>query len=149
MRRPILILAALAALPLMAATRAPERWLAISPREPTRGPMAVDLNSVRPSQTKGLDDVQAIEVIDAKSVWLHRYEVRCGRGLIHEIERHGLDPKSGRLGPSAAVNGDWGKPDGYGEQELMELVCHHGGIGGDVISDRRAAIWILARGGQA
>ncbi len=141
MKRLVLLLAVL---PLMAAG-APERWLEVSPRDPAHGGMALNLSTVRPSQTKGLDDATAMEVMDAKSVWLTHYEVRCGRGILHQVERHGLDPTSGKLGPSAPVEGDWAKPQGAGETRILDIVCRTDPAGGDVISDRRAMIWLLAR----
>jgi hypothetical protein len=141
MKRLIL---ALAALPLIAAG-APERWLQVSPRDEAHGAMALNLGSVRPSETKGLDDATALEVADAKTVWLTRYEVRCGRSLMHQIERRGLDPKTGKLGPDAPVVGDWAKPAGAGEARILDIVCRPDEAGGDVISDRKALIWLLAR----
>ncbi|HWE47871.1 MAG TPA: hypothetical protein VG407_17765 [Caulobacteraceae bacterium] len=140
MKRLVLLFAVL---PLMAA--ASERWLEVAPRDASHGGMALNLSSVRPSQTKGLDDATAMEVMDAKSVWLTHYEVRCGRGLIHQVERRGLDPKSSKLGPSAPVVGDWAKPQGDGEARILDIVCRPDSVGGDVISDRRAMIWLLAK----
>lgn len=141
MKRLILVLAAL---PLMAAG-APERWLQLAPRDATHGAMALNLGSVHPSQTKGLDDATAMEVADAKTVWLTRYEVRCGRGWLHQIERHGLDPKTGKMTTSVPVTGDWAKPSGDGEARILDIVCRPDSAGGDVISDRRALIWLLTR----
>jgi hypothetical protein len=141
MKRLVLLLAVL---PLMAAGPT-ERWLEVSPRDAAHGGMALNLSTVRPSQTKGLDDATAMEVMDAKSVWLTRYEVRCGRGMLHQMERRGLDPKSGKLGPSTPVEGDWAKPQGDGETRILDIVCRPDSAGGDVISDRRAMIWLLAR----
>ena len=107
--------------------------------------MALNLGSVRPSQTKGLDNATAMEVVDPKTVWLTRYEVRCGRGLLHQIERHGLDAKNGKMINSEPVTGDWVKPAGAGESRILDIVCRSDSAGGDVISARRAMIWLLAR----
>ena len=141
MKRLVLVLAAL---PLMAAAPA-ERWLQISPRDDAHGAMALNMSSVRPSQTKGLDDATAMEVVDANSVWLTHYEVRCGRGLLHQVERHALDPKSGRTGAAAPIVGDWAKPAGAGETQILGIVCHPDSAGGDLISSRRALIWLMRK----
>ncbi|HEY3814843.1 MAG TPA: hypothetical protein VGL66_16615 [Caulobacteraceae bacterium] len=135
---------ALAALPLIAAAPT-ERWLQISASDAAHGAMALNLSAVQPSQTKGLDDAVAMEVVDPKTVWLTHYEVRCGRGLMHQVERRALDPKTGKPGAVAPTVGDWAKPQGDGEARLLDIVCRPEAAGGDVIHDRRAMIWLLSR----
>jgi hypothetical protein len=137
--------AAIVATPLMATAAAPERWLEVSAADETHGRMALNLGSVHPSATKGLDDAVALEVKGPGAVFQNRYEVRCGRGLIHTIERHGVDAKTGKLTTSEPVIGEWARPDGAGEKNILAIVCRDGTPGGDVISDKRAMIWLLSR----
>jgi hypothetical protein len=142
MRRLFLIALAL---PCLAAASPRERWIEVSPPEETHGAMALELGSIHPGAQKGLDEALGLEVADAKTAWLNSYEVRCGRGLIHQIDRHAVNPKTGKPGPSLAAIADWGRPDGAGERRVLDIVCRHDPAGGDVISDRRAAIFVLGR----
>ncbi len=150
MKRLVLILLTAAAFipgawAVPAAALAAERWIQVSTPEETHGAMALSLSSIHPSETKGLDDAQGLEVRDAKTAFLNSYEVRCGRGLIHQIDRHAVNPKTGKPGPALAAITDWGRPDGAGERRVLEIVCHPSEAGGDVISDRRAMIFLLGR----
>jgi len=141
---------ALAALAGAASAAPAERWLPIAPRDAGRGAFAMNLNSIRPDAQKGLDDAAVLEVVDARTVWLLDYQVRCGRGYLHPIAKHAVDPKTGKVGEAAPVElvplmSDATKPVGQGEAWVLEIVCHPSSAGGHVFADRRAVIWTLGR----
>ena len=134
-----------------AGAKAPaERWLPIAPKDATRGAIAINLNSLHPAAQKGLDDATVLEVIDPKTTWLIDYEVRCGRGLLHQLDKRSVDPKTGKPGAAVPVisvplMGDSAKPAGQGEEWILEVVCRPSSAGGNIFADRRAVIWTLSR----
>lgn len=149
--RPALTALALATAAIAAAVisasaqaRPAERWLPIAPRDAAHGAMALNLNSLRPAAQKGLDEATALEVTDARTASLVAWEVRCGRGTLHPLERRPVDPKSGQIGPATAVGAEFAKPLGQGEEWVLEIVCRPNSAGGHVFADRRAVIWSLS-----
>ncbi len=140
--KPVLFLAALSVLGLAAAAPA-ERWLPLTYLDEANHGLAIDLNSIAPGAQKGVSVAAAIETPDKASAWLVHYEAQCNRGKLRQLDRTPLDRDGRATGPVAASGLDFAKPDGLGDERVMDLVCKRADPVGQLIAARFAIIKVV------
>lgn len=121
-----------------------ERWLPLTYLDETNHGLAVDLNTVGPGAQKGISVAAAIEVPDKTTAWLVHYEAECSRNKLRQLDRTPLDKNGRPAGPVATSGLDFAKPNGLGDDRVMEIVCKRGDPVGQLIAARFAVIRVVA-----
>ncbi len=128
-----------------AAVAAPaERWLTLDLRGADHGAVAVNLNSVKPTETKGVTSADVLVVDDVGS-WLVTYEADCRKDKLHMAERSVVDRRTGKVEGVTKLDAAWSKPAAPAFQQLFGIVCRHETVGGTLIADRRSLMWYLTQ----
>jgi hypothetical protein len=120
-----------------------ERWLPITYLDQANHGLALDLSTIGPGALKGVSVVSAIEVPDKTSAWLVHYEAQCGRNRLRQLDRTPLDRDGKPAGPRSTSGLDFAKPDGLGDDRIMQIVCKRGDPVGQLVAARFAVIKIL------